>query len=208
MMQKKQGAGAMCWRNDEHLIKNNNILNCIYRVIMNHHHHHTPEFQTFLKAIAREWNRLVPKGTAVVINSVSDRSDFIKNIYLHTREHADRPINYYPHIHIFLERHNYMFTVSCANDKHSMNKMLSSSSFSTTQYCAHFQQLLKPRCNRNYASAYHRCNHYCVIMVIMIFGCLMITPHKRRRIMIVILFIFVLSAALGNSYYNIISISI
>jgi hypothetical protein len=158
---------------------------------MNHHHHHAPEFQTLLKAIAREWNRLVPKGRAVVINSVSDRSDFIQTIYLHTREHADSPINYYPHIHIFLENHNYVFMVSCANDKHYMKEMLFP--FSPTQHCAHFQQLLNTRCNRNYASGeQHR---LVTLIMVMIFGYLMITPQKPRLLMIVILFIFVLYAS-------------
>ena len=157
------------------------------------HPHHTPEFQTFLKAIAHEWNRLVPKGTVEVINSVSDRSDFIKTIYLSPREHANRPTNFYPHIHIFLERHNYMFTVSCAKDKHFMHEILSLSSFSPTEYCAYFQQLLKTRCASTTtpsSSHVHAAIAFTLIIVIMTmtFGQ---RQHKHRLLMI-ILFVFVL----------------
>lgn len=104
------------------------------------------EFQSFLKAIRSEWNRLVPNGTIEI--QTDPGSGHIKNVYLSPHAH-DGTTNMYPHIHIFLETRNkpdnYGFTVSCASDKHFLNKPMSAS-ISPTDYCAYFQELLKTHC--------------------------------------------------------------
>ena len=104
------------------------------------------EFQSFLKAIRSEWNRLVPNGTIEI--QTDPGSGHIKNVYLSPHAH-DGTTNMYPHIHIFLETinkpDNYGFTVSCASDKHFLNKPMSAS-ISPTEYCAYFQELLKTHC--------------------------------------------------------------
>ena len=104
-------------------------------------------FQSLLKAIGNEWNRLVPNGTMEI--ETDPLSGFIEDIYLSLHAH-DGVTNMYPHIHIFLEKrkktHNYYgFTVSCTSDLHFLNKPMSAS-ISPTEYCAYFQSLLKTHC--------------------------------------------------------------
>ena len=159
-------------------------------------------YQPFLKAIASEWKQLVPKGTVQVINSVSEQSsDVIKTIYLSLHEYAQRPNNFYPHIHIFLTStppYNYKFTVSCARGNHFLNKKISSSSFSPTEYCAYFQQLLKTHCMGDAAPsssiwAPSGCTHVAIaLLVILLFIYLKIMPQKHQRLLLIILSLLLL----------------